>query len=172
MAIVLLGASAAWAEPIDLGGRTGVAANFSVTTLNSDDFSDDINVIFFNATVTRTTETGRFEFGGSLTVSGTIFGDIELTTTTPSALIRINTDPLGPEENIVLYAGFLAGLSVSKAEGVDGDDETDEVGAFGPKFGAEYYFTPNLALQLEDTLIFDTEKNISNALAIGAKYLF
>ncbi len=171
VAVMLLGATAAYAEPIDLGGRIGVAANFSLTTLNRDDLDDDINVVFFSTTVTRTTESGRFEFGGGLSVAGTITDDIETSATTLSGLVRVNTDPVGPEENVVFYAGFLAGVTFMKFE-FGNFDEDDELGAFGPKFGAEYYFTPNLALQLEDTLIVDTDKNVSNTLAIGAKYLF
>lgn len=171
-AALLLGAQAATADgPIDIGGKTAVSANFSLNTINSDDLDDDINVVFFNAQLTRTTESGRFELGGSLTVSGAISDDVETSTTTLAALGRVNSDPLGPEENIILYGGFLAGVTFIKFEagGFDGDDE---VGAFGPKFGAEYYLTPNFALQLEDTLIFDTEKNITNTLALGGKYVF
>ena len=170
-AAIILGAPSAFADPIDIGGRTAISANFSLNTINADDLDDDINVIFFTTQLTRTTESGRFEFGGGLTVAGTITDDVETSTTTLSALARINSDPLGPEENIILYGGFLTGVTFIVFEFGDFEDD-DEVGAFGPKFGAEYYITPNVALQLEDTLIVDTEKNVTNTLAIGAKYLF
>ncbi len=170
-AVFVLGASFASADPIDYGGRTAIAANFSLNTINPDGPVDDINVIFLTTTVTRTTESGRFEFGGGLTVAGVVNDDIESTNTTLSALARINTDPWGPEENVIFYAGFLAGVTFIQfdAGGIDGDDE---VGAFGPKFGAEYYITPNIAIQIEDTFIVDTDENITNTLALGAKYLF
>jgi len=167
----VLATTTATAEPIDIGGRIAIAANFSVTTLNYDDLDDDINVVFLTTTLTRTSESGRWEFGGELSVSGTITDDFEQSNTTLSGLARINTDPLGPEENIILYGGFLAGVTFVKLE-LFNEDADDEVGAFGPKFGVEYYITPHIALQLEDTLIVDTDKNVFNTLALGAKYLF
>ena len=90
---------------------------------------------------------------------------------TPNVTIRINSNLLGPEENILAYVGFIAGVTFLD---VDADDFsfTDEVGSFGPKFGAEYYFTSSIAVQLEDSLLFDTDGGVTNTLMLGAKLLF
>jgi len=165
--------SSASAEgPIELGGKTAITANFGLTTLDQDDLDDPINVVILSTALTRTTASARFEYGVGLTVFAALTDGNEISSVTPSAQFRINSNLLGPEENIVVFAGILGGVTVTSVD-IDGvGDETDEVGAFGPKFGAEYYVTSNFALQLEDTLTFDTDDNVTNVLAIGVKLLF
>lgn len=163
---------------IELGGRTAVTANFGVTTQDPDETQGvDIqtSIVNFGTAITRTTADARWEYGAGFTVTAIII-DIDapglddkttVTLFTPSAQVRINSDLLGPEENFLVYAGFIAGVTIADYDAFD-----DEIGAFGPKFGAEYYFTSNIAVQLEDSLLFDTEKGITNNLSLGVKLLF
>ena len=166
---------------VEIGGRTAVSASFGVLTQDPDkengvDFSTtSLNI---GAELTRTTKDGRWELGAGLRIDVVVFeieiddlpeADSKTTITlfTPSAQVRINSDLLGPEENFLVYAGFIAGVTVADYEAFE-----DEVGAFGPKFGAEYYFSPNVAVQLQDALLFDTNKGVTNSLTLGIKVLF
>jgi hypothetical protein len=166
------------AEGIDIGGKTAVTGNFSVTTVAPDDFSGtDIvtTIVYVGTSITRTTADARWEYGAALTVG--IFNldvdgpgvdeSLTIATYTPSAQVRINTDLLGAEENFLVYAGAVAGVTF-----IDLDFYDDEVGAFGPKFGGEYYFSSHFAVQLEDVILFDTEKGINNSVSLGVKVLF
>ncbi|MBW2294050.1 MAG: hypothetical protein JRG94_17320 [Deltaproteobacteria bacterium] len=170
--------SMAGAEGIDIGGKTAVTGNFSVTTVAPDDFSGtDIvtTIVYVGTSITRTTADARWEYGAALTVG--IFNldvdgpgvdeSLTIATYTPSAQLRINTDLLGAEENFLVYAGVVAGVTF-----IDLDFYDDEVGAFGPKFGGEYYFSSHFAVQLEDVILFDTENGINNSLSFGVKVLF
>ena len=42
----------------------------------------------------------------------------------------------------------------------------------GPKVGAEFYITPDIALQIEDQFYFDSESGTTNNLTFGFKILF
>lgn len=159
---------------LELGGRTAATANFSVLSNKPDDFSKSTTVIL-GATLTRSSADVRFEYGAGLSVAATLSDFVDVTLVTPSGQVRINSNLMGPEENILLYAGFLAGVTfieIDASGNAGGEKFTDEVGAFGPKFGAEYYFSSNLAIQLEDTVVFDTEKGVTNNLTLGVKLLF
>ena len=175
----LVGSTQALAQgAIEIGGRTAITANFGVTTQNPDETAGvdiETSIVNLGTNITRTTDDGRWEYGAGFTVTAIII-DIDsdafsdkttVTLFTPSAQVRINTDLLGAEENFLVYAGFIAGVTIA-----DYDSFDDEVGAFGPKFGAEYYFSQNMAVQLEDALLFDTEKGITNTLSLGIKLLF
>lgn len=167
IALTLAFASQASAQGgIDIGGKTAATIVFSVIT-NDPDPGDPTTAIIVGGTLTRTTADARWEYGAGLTVVGFLsdFGDVTLWT--PSGQVRINSDLLGPEENLLAYVGFIAGVTI-----IDSDFGDDEVGAFGPKFGGEYYFSSNFAIQLEDALLFDTDDGISNTLTIGVKLLF
>lgn len=177
-ASLLISAEAFAAGAVEIGGRTAITANFGVTTQKPDTvngFDIETSIVNLGTNITRTTDNGRWEYGAGLTVTAIIididsdaFSDKQtITLFTPSAQVRINSDLLGPEENILLYAGFIAGVTVA-----DYDEFDDEVGAFGPKFGAEYYFTSNIAVQLEDAFLVDTDSGITNNLSLGIKLLF
>jgi hypothetical protein len=151
----------------EIGGKVSLTGNFSVVTTDPDGF-DDTTAIILGGLGAYTTESGRFEFGGGLTILG-IFTAFDAATYDLTAQARINSDPLGPEENLLLYAGAVAGVGIIRID-IDGGD--DEVGIFGPKFGAEFYVTPKTAIQIEDTVLGDTEGGVSNALTIGFKLIF
>ena len=182
MATLLVSTQAIAAGSIEIGGRNAFTANFGVTTQDPDSTAGvDIqtSIINLGAFVTHTTDSGRYEFGGGFTVAAIIIdididgvdseaeGKTTVTLFTPSIQARVNTDLLGPEENFLAYVGFIAGVTVADYDAFD-----DEVGAFGPKFGGEYYFSNNIAVQLEDSLLFDTDKGITNTLSLGIKLLF
>ena len=177
-ASLLVSTQAVAAGAVEVGGRTAITANFGVSTQRPEKNAGveiETSIVNFGTNVTRTTDDGRWEYGAGFTVTAIII-DIDsdafsdkttVTLFTPSAQVRINTDLLGPEENILLYAGFIAGVTIADYDAFD-----DEVGAFGPKFGAEYYFTSNIAVQLEDAFLVDTDKGITNNLSLGIKLLF
>ena len=96
----------------------------------------------------------------------------DITIVTPSVLARINSDLIGPDDNVLVYLGIVAGVSILEIDVKGGSDINDESGAFGPKFGAEYYWTSNIAFQIEDTITFDTDEGLTNNLTLGVKYLF
>ncbi len=177
-ALFAFAARASASGAIDLGGRTAVTANFSATVQKPGESAGvDVRntIITLGTSFTRTTADARWEYGAGFTVVAFVAetdspdqnDTITTATYTPSLQVRINSDLLGPEKNFLVYAGFIAGVTIIDFEFLD-----DEVGVFGPKFGAEYYFSSSLALQLQNDLLFDTEKGITNNLSFGVKLLF
>jgi hypothetical protein len=51
------------------------------------------------------------------------------------------------------------------------DEDNGEFGTFGPKVCVEFYITPNMAIQIEDTFLWDTEGGTANNLTLGFKIL-
>ena len=151
---------------VGIGGRTSVTANFSLTTTEPDD-SDVSNIVALNLLGAYTTESARFEYGAGLGVLAFSSDGADLSAVSLVGEARVNSDAMGPEENVILYIGGVAGVSF-----IDFDGANDEVGIFGPKFGAEFYITPNLAIQVEDTFVGDTEGGVTNRLAFGIKFIF
>jgi hypothetical protein len=181
-----LSTSVASAEGIEIGGKTAITGNFSVTTISPQDFFDvDINItiVYVGTSITRTTESGRWEYGAGLTigifdvdVGGSADSDDSITvgSYTPTLQVRVNTDLLGAEENFLLYAGLVAGVSFLdfNSGGGDANSNIETLGAFGPKFGIEYYFSSRFGVQLEDVLVVDTLAGVTNSLSLGVKVLF
>ena len=122
--------------------------------------------LVLGAQAAYTTESARFEFGAGLTIFG-IFSSFDASAYSLTVQGRVNSNPLGPEENVLLYLGGVVGASF-----VEFDGANDEIGVFGPKIGAEFYISPNTAIQIEDVFLGDTEGGISNNLTIGVKFLF
>jgi len=160
------------AGPIDIGGKASVSVIGTITTIDPDGGVDGTAVVV-GGLGAYTTQNGRVEVGGGLTIASLIGEannrDLELTTYSLTGEARVNTDAMGPEENVILYVGGIAGLSIvdSNISGVD-----SEVGIFGPKFGGEFYFSPRTAIQVQDAVLFDTESGVTNQLTIGFKLLF
>ena len=171
IAAVLAVAALGWAtsataqNAVGIGGRTSITANLSLTTTAPDDF-DDTTTLLLGGVGSYTTESARFEFGGGLTILG-LFSTIDASAVSLTGQARINSDALGPEENVLLYVGGVVGVSFIEVDGFN-----DEIGIFGPKVGVEFYVTPNIAFQVEDLLVGDTEGGVTNSLTIGVKLLF
>ena len=52
-------------------------------------------------------------------------------------------------------------------------DITDELVTYGLKAGLEYYFSSDIALQVEDQLLFnDSDDSNINTITLGIKVLF
>lgn len=170
---MLLAAGQATAQTaVDIGGKTSVSGLFSVTTVDPDE-GDEVTALLLGGLGAYTTEDGRFEFGGGLTVIAALADFADFTVYSLSGQARINTDALGPEENVILYAGAIAGLGILDGDGNSAaEDLDDEVGQFGPKIGAEFYISPKTAIQVQEALLFDTEGGITNQFTIGFKVLF
>ena len=158
-------------EKIEIGDRTAVTGTFSVVTTNPDKL-DSTTLLYLGSTLTRSTEEARFEYGIGLSVAGMLTDAADITIITPSATVRVNSDLIGRGDNILAYLGFVAGVSLLDIEIDGGKDVEDESGVFGPKFGVEYYLSSDFAVQLEDTLLFDTDQGLTNNLTLGLKYLF
>ena len=165
VALVGLPLGAAAQNAVGIGGRVSATASFSVTTTAPDDF-DDSTSLLLGGQAAYTTENARFEVGGGLTVLG-VFSTVDASAVVLSAQGRVNSNALGPEENVLLYLGGVVGVGF-----VEFDDANDEIGVFGPKIGAEFYMSPNTAIQIEDVLLGDTEGGVTNSLTIGFKLLF
>lgn len=165
--LTLAGAPTAGAQgATEIGGKVSVTGTFSVATTKPDGF-DDSTALIVGVLGAYTTESGRFEVGGGLNILG-LFSDLaDAAFYNLTGEARINSNPLGPEENVLLYAGGVVGLGIVRTDFGD-----DEVGVFGPKVGAEFYITPRMAIQIEDVFLGDTEDGISNNLTIGFKLLF
>ena len=151
----------------EIGGKVALTVLGSVTTIDPDD-GEDVTALILGGTGSYTSESGRFEFAGGLTIVGAFsdIGDAAIYSLTGQA--RVNTDPLGPEENLLLYAGGIAGLGILRG---DGNIDSEE-GVFGPKVGMEFYLTPRTAIQVQEALLFDTAGGLSNQLTLGFKFLF
>jgi hypothetical protein len=165
-----LTSQASAAGPLELGDRMAITANFSVSTIDPDELPET-TVLTLASTITKSTADARWEYGGGFFLTAVLTDVADVTTFTPNVQIRINTDLLGPEENILAYVGFIAGVTFLDVD-TDFGDFSDEVGSFGPKFGAEYYFSSNIAIQLEDSVLIDTDSGVTNTLMLGAKLLF
>ena len=151
----------------EIGGKASVTAITTVTTYDPDD-GDAQTTLILGGLGAYTTQSGRFEFGAGLTI-GALFSDLaDVAIYQISGQARINSDPLGPEENLLVYLGAIVGVGI-----IRGDfDIDDEVGVFGPKIGAEFYVSPQTALQVQDAVLVDTESGVTNQLTLGIKFLF
>ena len=166
MAVALCVATSAGAQgKVELGGKTSVTAVGSIISSNPD-VGEDTTAVVLAGTLNYTTLSARFEVGAGLAIIG-LFADDDVAIYVPTVQGRINSDLLGAEENILLYAGGTAGLLI-----IDSDAFSDTYGTFGPKAGVEYYFSPNIAAQIEDQFLVDTEGGITNNITLGIKLLF
>ncbi|MFT5154161.1 MAG: hypothetical protein ACI841_004168 [Planctomycetota bacterium] len=159
---------------IEIGGKTAVTGNLSITTSKPDVFDVTTTIVYLGTSLTRTSADARWEYGVGLTVGILNFDSDEpggengtIATYTPTAQVRINSDLMGPEENFLVYVGAVGGVTI-----IDFEFYKDEIGAFGPKLGAEYYFSPRVAVQAENVFLVDTEKGINNNFGVGVKFLF
>ena len=151
---------------IEIGGRSAITGIFSVIS-SAPDAGGDSDTVLLGVTVTKTTSDGRWEYGGGFSVIALLTDDFDATIFTPTGQFRYNSNFMGPEENILLFAGGVAGITF-----IDVNGFTDELFVFDPKFGAEFYFAPNAAIQLEDTVLIDSDSGVTNNLTLGFKYLF
>lgn len=161
----------AGAEPVSLGGRTAATVNASIL---NDDIQD--TTITASASVSRVTPSGRFEFGASFVYIGFQIGADDVDPTSifvPSGTLRVNTNPMGPEENIVAYLGGQIGVAILESEFLD---EARVAG--GPRAGIEFYITPDVALQaeylalLQEDPIDPDEVLVTNTILLGLRVLF
>ena len=150
---------------VGIGGKTSLSLIAAINTTNPD-IGTETTTLLIGGNAGVTTPNGRFEYGGGLTVAGTFSDNIDIAFWTFTGQGRINTNALGPEENVILFGGLSAGVTL-----ITGDFE-DELGVIGPKIGAEYYISPNAAIQLQDDLLFDSDGGVTNNLTIGFKVLF
>lgn len=165
---LLLAASAANAGgAADVGGKLNLTVLGTVTTIDPDG-ADDLTAVVLGGTAGYTTQSGRFEVAGGATIAGSFSDLADAAIYSLTGQARINSDPLGPEENLLLYLGGIAGVGILRG---DGDIDSEE-GTFGPKAGLEFYVTPNTAVQVQDAVLFDTAGGITNQLTLGFKFLF
>lgn len=166
---LLLSGTALAQNAVEIGGKTSITGLASLTTLDPDDGKNQ-STLLLGGVGAYTTENARWEFGGGLTIAG-IFGEVDLALYSLTGQARINSNAFGPEENMLVYGGAIVGLGI-----VRGDSGPisldDEVGLFGPKIGFEAYVSPRTAIQIQDAVLFDTEKGITNQFTIGVKVLF
>lgn len=169
--LVLISSTAVQAQnAVDIGGRKSLTAAISAVHSEPDERNADSDTVLLSLLGAYTTQNARWEVGAGLQILG-LFTDIaDFAIYSPNVQARVNTNALGPEENILLYLGAVAGVGIlrTNAPGI----EDDEIGVFGPKVGGEIYFAPNMAVQIEDQLTFDTEGGLTNNLTVGFKLLF
>ena len=156
---------------IEIGGRTAVTGIFSVIS-SAPDEGPDSDTVLLGITVTRTTANARWEFGGGFSVIAFLGDDFDATIFTPTGQFRYNSNFMGPEENILLFAGAVAGITFIQTRTSGLGTQSDTLFVIGPKFGAEFYFAPNAAIQLEDTVLIDSDSGVTNNMTIGFKFLF
>ena len=155
---------------VGIGGRTSATASISAVHSEPDARGADSDTVLVSLLGAYTTQDARWEVGAGLQVLG-LFTDIaDFAVYSPTVQARVNSNALGPEENILLYLGAVAGLGVLRTDAPGIED--DEFGVFGPKAGAEIYFAPNMAVQIEDQFTWDTEGGTTNNLTVGFKLLF
>ena len=152
---------------IEIGGRTAITGNFSMISQDPDKGSS-FTAAAIAGTVTRSTPDGIWEYGGGLAI---LAGE-NFTIVIPSGQGRYNFGLKGPEENLLPYLGFVVGIAFVEIDGSGPGTGSDVLGTFGPKGGVEYYFSSNIALQLEDIFVVDTKSGITNTITIGVKYIF
>ena len=136
--------AASFGEPLDLGGKTAVTIFGSVISTD-DPFGDVSTILSGGIDGAWIMPSGRFEFGAGVVASGVLSDAVDIFFLAPSVSARVNTDPLGPDENVVLYAGGFMGFT---SIFLDSDSET--VFNIGPRVGVEFYVTPTVAVQLQE----------------------
>ncbi len=168
LSTMLVGGSARAAGDIDIGGRTGLTLLTSLISIIPET-QEATHTLLVGGTATWTTPGGRHEFAGGLTVVAIFGGGIDTQTYIPNFQYRLNSNLLGPEDNWLLFVGGTVGASFIVNPGFE-----QTLATFGPKFGAEYYFNRNVALQLQDIVLWDSggTGQINNSLTIGLKVLF
>lgn len=158
--------------PVDLSDRYAVSARASIISQSG----NDSNTGTLQIDLSRALSGGHHEVGGSFSATGTFGGDFQFGLYFLGATYRYNLSPIGPEENIVLYGGANLGVSIFTLD-AGGIDQTEASAAGGPRFGAEYYFTPTIAVQLEDSISITEDPindgaQVVNTLALGVRLLF
>ena len=151
--MVILSSTAALAiGEIAIGGKTTATIVANVTSTNPD-IGDSTDTLVVGSTLGYVTPTARFEYAVGLFIVADFDGVFQ--TYSPVAEARVNTNLLGSEENILFYVGGIVGMSIIAF----GDFDTEYNTTYGGKAGAEYYFSPNVAMQLEDRLQWDDDDN-------------
>lgn len=148
---------------IEIGGRSSATGVMAITTDTPENGSATTDALI-GGIYTKTSANARFDYGLGMTLN---LGE-DFTAFTPSVQARINSNLMGSEENILLYGGGVFGISF-----VDIDGFTDELVTYGLKAGLEYYFSADIALQVEDQLLFnDSNDDNINTITLGIKVLF
>ena len=164
--LVLFAGMAEAENALNIGGRKSATGLFSVVS-SSPDQGGSSDTVLLGGNVAYTTLDARWEFAAGLTIAGFFANSGDLALYVPSVQARINSDPLGPEENILVYLGGVIGAGIVRSDAFD-----DELAVFGPKFGAEFYFSPRTAVQIEDQVLVGDDGGVTNTLSIGFKLLF
>jgi len=202
VAIAVLGAEPSLAgEPIQMGGRSAITFNGSLTTTTRDVETTEFENGPFGPVTTTSTDTetqtdwtvgvtygfitpgALFEFGASMFfLASGLGGDNELVSFTPAATARINTPAFGPTRNMLFYAGGNVGATYFAIEVPTGSGGTEIEDSLllsvGPKGGFEAFVTPRVAIQIEDAFTFNLGSDADlfgkyvNRISIGAKILF
>ncbi len=167
MGLVFFAGLAEAQNALNIGGRKSATGIFSLVSSNPDG-GDSLDQLLLGGNVAYTTVDARWEVAASLTIAGFFGDDFDVAVYVPSVEARINSNALGAEENIIVYAGGVAGAGIVRSDDL-GDDE---LGVFGPKVGAEFYFSPRTAIQIQDRFLVDTDGGTTNTLSIGFKLLF
>jgi hypothetical protein len=148
---------------IEIGGRSSATGVMTINTTTPEDGSATTTALI-GGLYTKTSANARFDYGAGLSL---ILGD-DVTIFTPSFQVRINSNLMGAEENFLLYGGGVFGVAF-----VEVADITDELVTYGLKAGLEYYFSSDIALQVEDQLLFnDSDDSNTNTITLGIKVLF
>jgi len=104
-----------------------------------------------------------------------IAGPAVLAAYLPYVTVRLNSDLFGAEENMLIYTGINLGVTIFTID-VDNDDETNYGFGGGLRLGYEYYFTPTVAIRIDNTLTisdgFEDTVAVSNTFSIGTRFLF
>ena len=156
---------------IEIAGRTAITGVFSVISSRPDKGGDS-DTVLLGTTITRTTPNARWEYGGGFSILASYNDFADVYAVTPTGQFRINSNFMGPEENILLFAGAVAGITFIQTRTSGLGTQSDTLFVIGPKFGAEFYFAPNAAIQLEDTVLIDSDSGVTNNMTIGFKFLF
>jgi len=158
-------------EPIELGGRKAVSV---LAAVNAESQFASATLVG-SADFAYVTRSARFELGGGIRAVGLLAGPAVLAAYFPYLTGRVNTNLFGPEQNMLFYGGINVGAGIFTID-ADEDDESSINFAAGPRFGFEYYFSPRVALRIDNTITvgqgIEDEIAISNTLSLGARVLF
>jgi len=158
--------------PIDIGGKTAMVVNGAI------DSGNDGTSLSLNIEGTYVFPGGTYEVGAGIGFFGTGVGkDGGIGSISPNVTARINSPMIGPEENILFYAGANLGFTVTIIDQPITSEVTRETDASGgPRFGVEYYFSPQIAVQLEDRITFSKDpagdNTTDNRISVGVRLLF
>ena len=133
-------------------GRTSFGFNGSLGISGNDQSTDTNLQAVLQFSGTRYLSGGHLELGVALTwfSNGTFTTESSTGSSTlnPNLLVRLNTSPLGKNDDLILYIGGTVGASILSTSSPDGTI-TSTSASWGGQLGMNHFLATNVALNVQ-----------------------